>query len=152
MDYNKDRMSELNGLLEDTRLVIWAAQPHDSTAVLKHMSRARRPVSISVCLGGYAGEYETSYVSDVDTFKYALESGLVDHQESVLLLGGIKHGVRPATLVYMDGLRIPDESLLQDCVVRIGGFREARLGESADLSGFTYDPVQNKLFIVDHSE
>lgn len=151
MDYNQDRVNELNGLLEDTRLVIWAAQPYDSTVVLKSMSRARRPVSLKVCLGGYAGEYETSYVSSVDTFKYAFESGLVDHQESVLLLGDIRHGVRPATLVYMAGLRIPDESLLHDCVVHIGGFREVRPREGADLSGFTYDPTQNKLFIVDHS-
>lgn len=94
-------------------------------------------INYRVLFGVYKGEYETSYIVNQNAFPFLEVSGLLEQQESVLLLGPIGSGdKRPATLVYKDKRQ---ES--------IGGFSEtSRESVMTNKLDFTYDPALKLFF------
>lgn len=94
-------------------------------------------INYRVLFGVYQQKYETSYIVNQNAFPFIEMAGLLEQQESVLLLGPIGTGdKRPATLVYQDKRQ---ES--------IGFFTEvAREEVMSQQLDFTYDPALKKFF------
>lgn len=69
-----------------------------------------KAVDAKVCQGSYKGALEISYITKASNFGSLWNAGILEGQESVLILGpwvGNVEGHRPATLYFLDGVTLP---------------------------------------------
>ena len=100
-----------------------------------------KSVNFKELTGMYKGEEEESFLVAMDDFGTVIESGLLDGQESILVLGAqtMRGGYRKASIVYHPGDKPPVEAGYLVPVDR----EEAIAGD-----GWTYDPLERQFYVL----
>lgn len=122
--------------------VIFAAQPHEPHTVMSFL--VENSIPFKTMLGSYKNERETSYTVPAENFDAIVQAGLVDEQESFLVLGHIgESGFRKAEIVFTNPELEPID----------GGFMvNVSREEALSAEGWTYDPQGNSFFTLKTAE
>lgn len=96
-------------------------------------------IDFQVLLGSYKGERETSYIIPYDRLEEVMHSGLLNEEESILILGAMNGlGRRPATL----------HLLTTNEVFPIGQLVAAARSEAEPQEGWSYNPTAKQFFTI----
>lgn len=97
-------------------------------------------INFTELTGMYKGEEEESFLVPLDDFGTVIESGLLDGQESILVLGHkTSQGFRKASIVYHPGDEPPVEA---------GYLVPATRDEAMVEDGWTYDPLYRQYYVL----
>ena len=130
-------MNTVNLNPRDKEYCIFAAQPHEPHDVMYFLIDNNIPFQI--ILGSYKGQRETSYCIPHDRLPDVIGSGLVDDQESILILGAVNGlGERPASLLMSNA----------DEPVPYGTLVEAPRSEAEASEGWSYSIMAQAWFII----
>lgn len=118
--------------------VIFAAQPNQPEVVMSFM--VENLIKFKVLLGSYKNERETSYCVPADEFAKIVEAGIVDEQESILVLGPFNgNGLRKAEIVYL-----AEEGKTEPA----GFFSVVSREQALSGEGWTFDPMSDSFFTL----
>lgn len=131
-------MKDLQSIVtNNSSFVIFAAQPHEPHTVMEFMRQNN--IQFKVLLGQYNGVVETSYCVPADQFTLISLAGIVDDQESLLILGPYQEsGMRKASILF-----IQDSSIKE-----VGEFVQITKEESSNFQGWTFDPMGSTYFTI----
>lgn len=115
--------------------VIFASTGNPSDLVMGELVDAN--ISFKVLLGAYKDKRETSYLVGMEHLEFLFKSGLIEDEESILVMGNTqKNGTREAFLVFND-LDEDDNPGIQ----HIGFLDVVSAEEAQTLDGWSYDPT-----------
>jgi hypothetical protein len=127
-----------------TEVVIFAAQPHQPEDVMHFL--ASNNIRFKTLLGSYKGTREVSFLVSRDRFDDVMSQGFLDQQESILVLKGTNaHDQRIAEIVYLNANEEQPEGVLAE---EVGIFVEATREEAEAQDGYSFDPSNEKFYII----
>ena len=122
--------------------VIFAAQPYEPHTVMSFL--VENSIPFKTMLGSYKNERETSYTVPAEHFAAITQAGLVDEQESFIVLGHIgESGFRKAEIVFSNPETAP---------VEVGYMVNVSREEALSAEAWTYDPQGNAFFVIRSAE
>jgi hypothetical protein len=129
-----------NGHIDNPRnrqFAIFAAQPHEVHDVMYFLTDNNIP--FKVMLGSYKGQRETSFTIPHDRLNDVILSGLLDEQESILVLSAFNgRNERRAIIVMRDTQEEIDAGVL----------KHVSRSEAEASDGWTFDPLGENWFII----
>lgn len=125
-------MKDVKDIVKDNgTFVIFATQPLEPHEAMSFF--VENQIFFKVLLGSYKNEREVSYCVKSEDFSRIVDAGMVEDQESVLVLGIMDDsvGLRKAEIVYLDE-REPEPK---------GYFKHVKREEALSGAGWTFDPM-----------
>jgi hypothetical protein len=117
--------------------VIFSAEPNAPEKVMAFFVENKVP--FKVLLGSYDGVHETSYCIPHQHFDSVIQAGLVEEQDSILVLAHFNSdGLRAAEVVYLDE-RKPEA---------VGFFVNVDRDDALRSTSWTFDPMNDKFFVI----
>lgn len=116
---------------------VFASSYHET--IIKHFLKENR-IGFKQLIGSYKGVTEDSYIVNKKWLKYIDQAGLLDGEESILLLGeNLGCNRRRAKLHFLNALK-PDED--------IGIMRAVVKSEALVQDSWSYDPGTETYFVT----